>query len=255
MTDTVKATVAHDYHFEDFTHSQYRSLVALAKTKYVFRTYTDFVAGERFVLWRHDLDFSVADALPLACIEAEEGVRGNYFVHLNGDFYNALSRSNLKHLESIASMGHSIGLHFDFPHHRPADEADMRRLLRADASLLQDACGQAVRAFSFHNPTPDSLVYDAQEYEGLVNTYARFFREEVSYCSDSNGYWRHGRLADVLDLAPSRPLQVLTHPTWWTAEVMSPRKKIERAITEMGQAVLADYTEALRRAGREDIGL
>ncbi len=252
MTAATTATSTR-YRFEDFTHAQYRSLVVLAKTKYVFRTYSDFVPGERFVLWRHDLDFSIADALPLARIEAEEGVRGNYFIHLNGDFYNPFSPANLRRICEIASLGHSVGLHFDFEHHRPADLASMSGQLEGDAQRLRQASGLPVQAFSFHNPTQEALAYDAQTYAGLVNTYARYFRQEVGYCSDSNGHWRHRRLRDVLEEEPQRPLQVLTHPTWWTEEVMSPREKIERTLRDMSAAVLADYTTALAAAGRKDV--
>ncbi|WP_167784713.1 hypothetical protein [Ramlibacter rhizophilus] len=241
------------YRFADFTHEHYRELLAKAGERYVFRTYEDFVPGEAFVLWRHDLDFSVADALPLARIEAEQGVRATYFVLLNGDFYNPFSRANLERLREIVGLGHAIGLHFDFAHHRPADEADLCRHVRSDAQRLEDACGVPVRAFSFHNPVAESLAYDADRYATLVNTYARYFRDEVAYCSDSNGYWRHQRLQDVLDAPATRALQVLTHPTWWTAEVMSPHEKVERTVAELGRTLLHDYAAVLAAHGREDI--
>jgi hypothetical protein len=42
-----------------------------------------------------------------------------------------------------------------------------------------------------------------------------YFRQEVGYCSDSNGYWRVRRLEDVLREAKDERLQVLTHAEWW----------------------------------------
>ena len=34
----------------------------------------------------------------------------------------------------------------------------------------------------------------------MINTYAKYFKENVEYCSDSNGYWRYKRLEDFLNL-------------------------------------------------------
>lgn len=241
------------YRFDDFTHEQYRRLLDLARQRYAFRLYDDFRPDETFVLWRHDLDFSISDALPLARMEADAGIRATYFVHLNGDFYNPLTRENLDQLGAIAALGHAIGLHFDFGHHRIADEATLRARLRADAERLRAESGLPVRAFSFHNPGPSALAYDGESYEGLVNTYSRYFRRDVAYCSDSNGHWAHERLAEVLERTPQRPLQVLTHPTWWSAEVMSPRQKIEAAAAAAATSMLDRYTAALAAAGRPDI--
>ena len=30
----------------------------------------------------------------------------------------------------------------------------------------------------------------------MINVYAKYFIENVEYCSDSDGYWRHKRLED-----------------------------------------------------------
>lgn len=241
------------YRFEDFTHEHYRDLLQLARSRYVFRLYDEFRRGEKFVLWRHDLDHSVADAVPLARLEAQTGVRATYFVHLYGDFYNPFARANLVHLEEIAGLGHAIGLHFDFTHHRIADEQSLCERLRIDAGRLEMETGLPVRAFSFHNPTQAALAFDADAYAGLVNTYARYFRQQVAYCSDSNGHWRHERLHDVLSRPADRPLQALTHPSWWTQEVMSPREKIERVLAQHRATVLGRYTGTVAAAGRQDI--
>ncbi|HEX2544604.1 MAG TPA: hypothetical protein VHL79_06990 [Ramlibacter sp.] len=247
-TDNSKA-----YRFEDFTHEAYARLLALASRQYVFRGYDSFGPGERFVLWRHDLDFSIVDALPLARIEAEAGVRASYFVHLHCDFYNPFDARSLRAVAEIAALGHDIGLHFDFVLAGVKDAVALAARVQQEAGFLQAQYGVPVRAFSFHNPTPEALAFDAQSYGGLVNTYGAYFRTQVAYCSDSNGHWRHERLEDVLARPAAGPLQVLTHPTWWTAQVMSPREKIERTVQHLGASILADYTATLANHGRKDI--
>lgn len=241
------------YHFSDFTHDHYRALLDAARSRYAFRLYDDFRRDERFILWRHDLDFAVADAVPLARIEAQAGVRATYFVHLHGDFYNPFSIENLAHLSEIASLGHALGLHFDAERHAITDERELPARVAADAARLQEECGRPVTAFSFHNPSAVTMTFTAETYAGLVNTYSRYFREEVGYCSDSNGQWRHRRLADLLEDPAQRPLQVLTHPTWWSREVMSPRQKVEGAVAAAGRTLLERHAAVLRAHGRAEV--
>lgn len=251
MTRTTANSVR--YRFDDFTHEQYAQLLQFAQVRYVFRGFSDFKREEMFVLWRHDLDFSVSDALPLAEIEARAGVRATYFVHLNSNFYNPFSNDNRAHLKEIARLGHEIGLHFDFEYHCVGGEEMLEACVLADARRLQEELALPVRAFSFHNPTPAALAFDRESYAGLVNTYARYFRQTVGYCSDSNGHWAYDRLHDVLQEAPVRPLQVLTHPTWWTAEAMAPRQKVRATLEAHASTVFGQYRAMLAAAGRPDI--
>jgi len=59
----------------DFTECHYRQLLGLAKETYRFARYDAIDWEARFILWRHDLDFSLNRAAALARIEAEEGIR------------------------------------------------------------------------------------------------------------------------------------------------------------------------------------
>lgn len=61
------------YHFDDFTLDNYRRLIHIAKRNYAFRFYNDFDRDERFMLWRHDVDFSMTYAVRTAEIEHAVG--------------------------------------------------------------------------------------------------------------------------------------------------------------------------------------
>jgi hypothetical protein len=102
-------------------------------------------------------------------------------------------------------------------------------------------------------PDAQSAQYGEPEYCGLVNTYADYFRSSVGYCSDSNGYWRYRRLEDVLTAAEDRSLQVLTHPSLWTDEVMSPRQRVLRCVNGRAEKAMAWYDHALKAGGRENV--
>lgn len=54
----------------------------------------------------------------------------------------------------------------------------------------------------------------------------------MKYCSDSNGYWRYERMMNVIKESQSEHLHLLTHPEWWTEDVMSPWEKYKDAVME-----------------------
>jgi peptidoglycan/xylan/chitin deacetylase (PgdA/CDA1 family) len=237
----------------DFTVDSYRDLLATAKLSYVFASYSAIPWGERFVLWRHDCDYSLNRAHALACVEAEEGVRATYFLNPHCEFYNLFEKSQYRLVREIIEMGHEIGLHFDAAFHDVSDEVALGQLVASEAELLDGLYGVKPSVFSFHNPFAAHLSYEAESYGGLINSYSRRFKTEVPYCSDSNGYWRFRRLHNVLADATDSCLQVLTHPGWWQKTAMSPRQRIFRSVYGRAKATMGLYEAGLDAHGRQNI--
>lgn len=241
------------YWFEDFTLASYRRVLELARKGYSFRGFRSFESNERFILWRHDLDHSISAGLRLARLEAELDVRATYFVLPGSDFYNILSVDSLRALEKIKKLGHEFGLHFDASRYSIESEEDLSKWLTKERMLLADCCGLNVAAFSFHNPNELALSFRKFEYAGMVNTYAAYFRDNVGYCSDSNGIWRHERLQDVLEADSFNRLQVLTHPEWWAHDSCSPRVRLFRCVDERSRELLRGYHQERILHGRPDV--
>lgn len=243
--------------FEDFTETHYRKLLKLAKGKYKFVGYEGCGVNERVILWRHDIDFSVHRALQLSKIESEEGIKATYFIHLHSEFYHWSEKTISNKLREIISLGHDIGLHFDPSYYgaRMKSYGDMVKWLRWEKGLLEAEFEQEIKVFSFHNPDVggDWLSYDDNKIADMINTYGKLFKNEYSYCSDSNGYWRYNRLYDELLQGLSDKLQVLTHPGWWTSKPLSPRERIQKCIDGRANNCGNTYDEILRVSGRENI--
>lgn len=237
----------------DFTVDSYRQLLVLAKRQYPFVLYDEIPWGQRFVLWRHDCDFSLNRAHALACAESSESVRATYFVNLHSEFYNVFERGQHRLVREILGMGHRIGLHFDSAFYEVSSEASLVMHLRHEADLLENLIGVRPSVFSFHNPLASHLGCEQEYYGELLNCYSRRFKEEVPYCSDSNGYWRFRRLRDVLTQGTDPCLQVLTHPGWWQETAMPPRQRIFRCVYGRAQAALASYDADLQLHGRENL--
>lgn len=237
----------------DFTVESYRRLLVLAKRSYAFASYSEIPWGQRFVLWRHDCDYSLNRAHALARVEVEEGIRATYFLNPHCEFYSLLEKSQHRLVREIVGMGHDIGLHFDAAFHDISDEEMLGQQVRAEAALLEELYDVKVSVFSFHNPVASHMNCEAETYGGLVNCYSRRFKTEVPYCSDSNGYWRFRRLQDVLLEAADPCLQVLTHPDWWQESEMPPRQRIFRSVYGRAKATMRLYDAGLSAHGRQNI--
>lgn len=202
----------------------------MAKENYTFRSYTDLRKDERFILMRHDVDFSIHGACRFAQIESEEGVSCTYFLLLHSKFYNLLEQEIAECVRKIISLGHTIALHFDSHYYGISMQSELEHWLVFEKYILETLFNQEIQAFSFHINTPFTKSCTEWQYAGLINSYAEYFQESVGYCSDSNGYWRFRRLEDVLRSAQDERLQVLTHPAWWQDTVMSPQERIRYCV-------------------------
>jgi hypothetical protein len=244
--------VRSDWNFEDFTEASYREIVETARARYAFEPFGTDASGPH-VLWRHDVDYSVHRAVVLARLEAELGVRATYFVTLHSDLYNLLEPAVHDRVREIAALGHWIGLHFDAGFH-PDGELDVRAAW--EGRVVSEALEVPVQAVSLHNPSVSRTeAFDAEDLGGMVHAGARSVRDRYAYISDSNGYWRFDRLADVLASGAHERLHVLTHPEWWQEQAMSPRERILRCIEGRGRASEAAYDALLADNQRVNVGL
>jgi len=240
-----------NYFTEDFTEVNYRMLLKKIKNQTIF--YKDIKQNNSFSLWRHDVDFSVYRAYALAKIENEENIKGTYFFMLGSMFYNIFEEEIKNKLSKIKSLGHEIALHFDPTQYDIKNKSNLEKYLLFEKEILENLFNVEIKVFSFHNPTEEILKYDDFTYANMINTYAKYFKRNVAYCSDSNGYWRHKRLEEFLKEKHDK-IQVLTHPAWWQKDVVYPRQRIQRCIDGRARFVSNNYDSLLNEHKRENIG-
>lgn len=241
------------YHFADFTFHNYRRLLRLAQENYIFRNFLNFQKEEKYIIWRHDVDFSMKSAQRLAEIEADEGLQCTYFLHLHNNFYNLLEKENVDYGKKILAAGHILGLHFDVEFYYGNNLQSMISYMKAEKKILEIFFGCQVSVFSFHNPTRFEMEFGKKKIAGMVNAYSEYFQKKVGYCSDSNGYWRFRRLEDVLRAAEDECLQVLTHPGWWQAKPMSPYQRVKYCVEYRADNALKTYRMLLKSLNRRNI--
>jgi hypothetical protein len=232
----------------DFTTEEFRRLLRLAGERYAFHTFTDCPRDGEFLIWRHDIDLSPQRALRLARIEQEESARAIYFINPHSEFYNLLDQHCTAAVREIASLGHELGVHFDSCYFGDPHE-DFGEVLAREKRMLEDIFRVEMGSFSFHYTTPFSQTFTGESYAGMVNAASDYFRNEVKYCSDSNGIWRYDRLEDVL-LKDHERVQVLTHPGLWQDEPMPPADRYRRCVYGRADATWKWINDFLQSCGR-----
>jgi len=237
----------------DFTEKHYRYLIKTAKKNYLFEPFTTKTKSPH-ILWRHDIDFSIHRASSLAKIENELGVKATYFLKLHSEFYNLFEKSIFEKVLKIIEFGHNIGLHFEH-HFYNNNKKKLEENLRSEKKILEKIFSVDVKVFSFDSPTlSNALNVSDNKISSMVNAYGQRIKNNYHYCTDSNGYWRFERLADVLESREYPYLHILTHPGWWQKNPMKPRQRVERCVKHRGLETLKIYDKILKETGRKNIG-
>jgi hypothetical protein len=236
------------YYFADFTRENYRNLIKIAKQNYNFCFFNEFNNISKPLLWRHDVDISMHASKKLAIIEQDEYVKSTFFIHLHSEFYNVFEKEITFLIKDIIAMGHQIGLHFDTHYYNVDNENDLTQYIEFEKIIIEKLFNISITSFSFHNTTPFTMSCQEWEYAGLINTYSKTFQQEFTYCSDSFGIWRFKRLKDFLQ-EDNKKIQVLTHPEWWQDEILSPKKRLYRAVNGRAEKIIAWHEDVLKKQG------
>lgn len=226
-----------------FTLTEYRSLIKLAKEKLPFIGYTEYKKHERFILWRHDVEYNIDEMDVLAKIDHEEEIKSTLYVQLHSICYNFWDKVNSEIIKKWISWGHDIGLHFDAGYHQNLSKSNIDGLIEYEKGILEKEFNIKIDSFAFHNPNPEILKYK-DNYAGIINTYNEdFFGDKIVYVSDSNGRWREKTIRDVLEDKNAVKVQVNTHDTWWTEERIPQIQKYENAMKREAEKKIKDYKD------------
>jgi hypothetical protein len=94
----------------DFTLSAYKQLISTLQSQgYFFQTLQDFIqqAENKTVILRHDVDRKPGNALVIAKIEKDAGIKASYYFRTKPCSYDE------DIIRQIADMGHEIGYHYE----------------------------------------------------------------------------------------------------------------------------------------------
>ncbi len=205
-----------------FTYSGYENILRLIQSHGNTLSFADALGKQKFIILRHDIEFSTERAYKMAQIEASYGVKASYFVQLTNNAYNSLSLQNISILKEIINLGHEVGLHV-----RLTDDMDFKMIkmrILSETKILESYLGANFTTFSIHRPSSRSLALNIK-VDGLLNAYQdEFFtfvadgdysKARIKYVSDARHRWNYGKPTNSL-FDEYEKIQLLIHPDWWT---------------------------------------
>lgn len=206
------------------------------------------------IFLRHDVDFSLDYALTLAKAEHENNIHSTYYILSRDDFYNPLSKRNIKIIQEINDMGHEIGLHYD------GRFTTTNTRLKHELDILNDALeDKKITSISAHIPneikrlTGKSYLEDQIDLEKLDIIESK--NVDAKYISDSARTWREGCMCQHIGKHKNehgglKDLQILTHPVWWinnTGSIHEQMIRMKSYFVRKYLGYIKDYKEMAKK--------
>ena len=205
----------------DFTLKTYRELLtAFLNAGYSINTFEEFLArkdGEDTVGLRHDVDEKAWNALAMARVEHELGVRSTYF-------FRIVRQSNVPEvIEKIVQLGHEIGYHYE---DLAFTEGDMDKAIASFEQNLnyfrqfypvKSVCMHGSSTSKYDNRT----IWNERKLEdyGLIGEpYLSIDFNKVYYLTDIGRAWDGGRFA-VRDVVTNN-FGLIPHSTWQIIDML-----------------------------------
>jgi len=182
----------------DFTLKTYRLLLGtLQKAGYRFQTFEEFMttpAEGKAVVMRHDVDEKAFNALKMAQLEHELGIRATYF-------FRIVKQSNVPEvIRGIAALGHEIGYHYE---DLALAEGDLEKAMASfEKNLAYFREYYPVRSVCMHGSSTSKfdnrLLWETRKLSdfGLVGEpYLSVDFNKVFYLTDTGYAWDGGKFA------------------------------------------------------------
>lgn len=206
-----------------FSYEEYREMIGIIKESGKAATFSEAKKRDKFIIVRHDVEFSVDRAYALSKVEKEMDFTSTYFFQWTNNSYNILSKKNKEIIMKMYEAGHTIGLHFALNGLTDVDE--IRKQIEKEIHAWNIMLEFDVDTFSVHRPSQAVLEANIK-IDGIINAYeSEFFtyvdkvtsdtKLKVKYLSDAQHRWNYG-VPDRETLLGNDKVQVLTHPYSWT---------------------------------------
>ena len=177
----------------DFTLKIYRELVqSLLAAEYQFQTFEEFIRNPagRAVVLRHDIDKLPGNALRMAQLEYDLGVRGSYYFRVIPSVWSP------EVMRQIVELGHELGYHYeDLTIARGDHEAAIlhfKRQLKLFRRIypVRTVCMHG-SPLSRHDNRDLWETYDYRTFGIIAEPYFDIDFNQVFYATDTGRKWNH----------------------------------------------------------------
>jgi hypothetical protein len=219
----------------EFTYKHYTETInEYIKSGYSIINVSDYFEGRvpqgKVMILRHDIDYSIMEAVKMASIENSMGIKSTYYVMLHNHYYNILTPMNLHGILKIQQLGHEVSLHFE-------SKSDFDR----DVKILNEILGVQTKTYSWHSPTciPEKIK------RNLPSAYDEKLLNEFKYISESCHRWREGCFCNWINKKDR--MYVLTHSLWWGNKDLDFKQLLGKTVADMTFGIEEFYEVNLQK--------
>ena len=228
-----------------FSYSDYKEIINIIKESGRGCNFRQAQERDKFIIMRHDVEFSVDRAFALSKLELSMDFTSTYFFQWTNNSYNILSKKNMDMIKYMHERGHVIGLHFAL--NGLTDMELVRKKILQEIHVLSEMLGFEITEFSIHRPSADVLRENIV-FPGIINAYQdEFFTFSenvtdstplhVKYISDAKHRWNYGT-PDADTLFNNERVQILTHPYSWTKKGYDNLENFRTLIQERNEELM-----------------
>ncbi len=182
----------------DFTLRTYQSLlVAFQQAGYQFQTFEELMTCPiegKSVVMRHDVDELAWNALKMAQLECELGVRATYF-------FRIVKQSNVPEvIEQIVGLGHEVGYHYEDLALAEGDETEAIKTFGEHLNYFRKF--YPVRSVCMHGSSTSEYDnrllwknHSLSDYGLVGEPYLSVDFDKVFYLTDTGYAWDGGKFA------------------------------------------------------------
>lgn len=177
----------------DFTQKIYTELLKTLKAQgYSFQTFEDFVQKpeKKVVVLRHDVDKLPQNAVDLAGIENNLGIKASYY-------YRIVKQSNVPALiEKVRNMGHEIGYHYEDLTLAKGDKEHAIKMFEKNLTYFRKfypvvtACMHGSPLSKWDNRDLWKK-YNYKDYGIIAEPYFDINYDKVFYLTDTGRHWNN----------------------------------------------------------------
>lgn len=225
----------------DFTIHKYRRACEAIVKHYSTITMAEYVEEsklpEKFVLMRHDVDRMPRNALKIAEIEQELGIRSTYYFRSNNNVFHP------EIIKKIEDMGHEIGYHYEVLSEAKGNYEKAIKLFEYHLDKFTKICDVKTicmhgRPLSKYDNRDLWKVHDFRDF-GIVGEAYLSAGKDLNYFSDTGRNWNSKNnlrdfipgkkeyiavdtTDDLIELIENDEIDnfyILTHPERWSANI------------------------------------
>lgn len=189
----------------DFTYFTYRELLGSIKEQgFEFQTIAEFLtkSNDRAMILRHDVDSWPSNALKMAKIENEVGIKATYYFRISPLSFKK------KIINSIKEFGHEIGYHYEDLSSNNGDYSKAIQSFEQNLHMLQEL--YPIKTIAMHGKPLSKWnnldlwkKYNFRHFDIIGESYLSFDFNNMLYLTDTGNCW-DGYQSSVRDTVKSR---------------------------------------------------